>query len=193
MLRNTEASYGSVAKFLHWLMALWFLGAYLIITYLTWGHTEGLIPGLNYHKVVGFTILVPLVFRVIWRLTNPEPRLPDHMPRWQIRASRLSHLLLYFFMFAMPISGYLGNGGGVDYGIFHIPPFMRTGLALWIFDALGITSQQWDVFFDTFHYRIVGPYLFSTLIIAHASAAIFHHVVQKDNVLRRMLPGKPAE
>jgi cytochrome b561 len=193
MLKNTETSYGSVAKFLHWLMALWFLTAYLVITYLTWGHTEGLIPGLNYHKVVGFTILVPLIFRVIWRVTNPEPGLPAGMPRWQARVSRLSHFLLYFFMFAMPISGYLGNGGGVDYGVFQVPPFMRTNLALWIFDALGITPQQWDVFFDTFHYRIVGPYIFSSLIIAHASAAIFHHTVQKDNVLRRMLPGKLTE
>src|SRR5688572_6088300 len=113
MLRNTESSYGSFAKLLHWLMALWVLAAYLIIIYLTWEHTEGLIPGLNYHKVVGFTILIPLVFRVIWRLTNPEPKLPDTMPLWQRRVSRLSHLLLYFFMFAMPISGYLGNGGGV--------------------------------------------------------------------------------
>ena len=193
MLRNTETSYGSVAKFLHWLMALWVLAAYVVIIYLTWGHTEGLIPGLNYHKVVGFTVLVPLVFRVIWRVINPAPRLPPGMPRWQVRISRLSHLLLYFFMFAMPVSGYLGNGGGVDYGIFQIPPFMRTSLALWIFDALGITWQQWDVFFDTFHYRIVGPFIFSTLIIAHASAAIFHHVVQKDDVLRRMLHDKRAE
>jgi cytochrome b561 len=190
MLRNTETSYGSVAKFLHWLMALWFLTAYLVITYLTWGHTEGPIAGLNYHKVIGFTILIPFVFRVVWRLTNPEPKLPAGMPRWQARASRLSHFLLYFFMIAMPVSGYFGNFGGVDYGFFQVPPFARTGIANWIFTTFDITGQQWDVFFDTFHYRIVGPYVFSTLIIAHASAAFFHHVVQKDDVLKRMLPGK---
>lgn len=190
MLRNTEASYGSVARFLHWLMALWVLTAYLVITWLTWGHTEGLIPGLNYHKVVGFTILLPLAFRAAWRLTNPQPRLPATMPRWQVRLSQLSHFLLYFFMLAMPVSGYLGNFGGVDYGIFQVPPFRLTALARWIFATFAVTPEQWDYFFDTFHYRIVGPYIFSTLIVAHAGAAIYHHVVQKDDVLRRMLPGR---
>lgn len=190
MLRNTETSYGSVAKFLHWTMALWFLTAYVVIIYLTWDHTEGLIPGLNYHKVIGFTILVPLALRFAWRLRNPQPRLPATMPRWQKRVSHLSHFLLYFFMLAMPVTGYLGNGGGVDYGIFQVPPFMRTDLALWIFETFGITAQQWDVFFDTFHYRIVGPFVFSSLVILHAGAALYHHVVMKDEVLVRMLPAR---
>ncbi len=193
MLRNTETSYGSIAIFLHWLMVLWILTAWLVITWLTWGHTEGPIAGLNYHKVVGFTILPPLVFRVIWRLTNPQPKHPAGMPRWQVRASGISHFLLYFLLIAMPISGYFGNFGGVDYGIFKVPPFWQTGMASWIFDTFGITPEQWDVFFDSFHYRIVGPYILPTLIAAHAGAAIFHHAVQKDEVLRRMLSSKPAQ
>jgi cytochrome b561 len=188
MLQNTQSTYGSVAKMLHWTMALWFLTAYIVIIYLTWDHTEGLIPGLNYHKVVGFTILVPLVVRVVWRMRNPVPPLPIGMPQWQIIASKFSHSLLYILMFVMPITGYLGNGGGVDYGVFQVPPFMRTALAAQIFDALGITAQQWDVFFDTIHYRIVGPYVFSTLVVLHACAALFHHFLLKDNILRRMLP-----
>jgi cytochrome b561 len=164
--------------------------AYTVIIYLTWDHTEGLIPGLNYHKAIGFTILLPFVVRVVWRLINPEPRLPAGMPAWQVRASRLSHSLLYFLIVAMPVSGYLGNFGGVDYGFFQVPPFARTALAGWIFDTFGISGAEWDLFFDTFHYRIVGPYIFPTLVLVHAGAAIYHHVVKKDAVLMRMLPGK---
>lgn len=191
-MRNTATSYGSVAKFLHWLMVLWIFTAYLVITWLTWDHTEGLIPGLNYHKAIGFTILAPLAFRVAWRIANPPPALPAHTPRWQARASGFSHLLLYVLLFAMPISGYLGNFGGVDYGIFKVPPFWQTGMADWIFATFAVTPEQWDVFFDTFHYRVVGPYIFPAVILIHAGAAVFHHVVQKDDVLRRMLPGKEA-
>jgi cytochrome b561 len=187
-VRNTATSYGSVAKFLHWLMVLWIVTAYLVIIWLTWDHTEGLIPGLNYHKAIGFTILVPLVFRVAWRLVNPPPKLPEGLPRWQVRASHFSHFLLYFLLFAMPISGYFGNFVGVDYGIFKVPAFWQTDMANWIFETFGITPQQWDVFFDTFHYRIVGPYIFPVVILAHAGAAFYHHYVQKDDVLRRMLP-----
>jgi cytochrome b561 len=179
-----------MAKFLHWLMVLWIVTAYLVIIWLTWDHTEGLIPGLNYHKAIGFTILAPLVFRVAWRLVNPPPKLPDGLPRWQVRASHISHFLLYFLLFAMPISGYFGNFAGVDYGFFQVPAFWQTDMANWIFETFGITPQQWDVFFDTFHYRIVGPYVFPVVILVHAGAAFYHHYVQKDDVLRRMLPGK---
>ena len=193
MLRNTATSYGSVTRFLHWLMAAWIVTAYAVIIWLTWGHTEGLIPGLNYHKVIGFTILVPFIFRVVWRLCNPKPALPAGMPAWQARISRYTHFLLYFLMAAMPVSGYLGNLGGVDYGIFQIPPFARTEFASWIFSTFGITAQQWDIFFDSFHYRIVGPYLFPALVLVHAGAAIHHHLVHKDDVLRRMLPGKTVQ
>ncbi|HET8696190.1 MAG TPA: cytochrome b [Gammaproteobacteria bacterium] len=190
MARHTAAAYGSAAKFLHWLMAAWIVTAYAVIIWLTWDHTEGLIPGLNYHKVVGFTILVPFIVRVVWRLRSGAPALPHGMPRWQARLSRLTHLALYFLMIAMPVTGYLGNFGGVDYGIFRVPPFARTELARWIFATFGVTPEQWDVFFDTFHYRIVGPYIFPTVVALHVGAAVYHHVVLKDNVLRRMLPGK---
>jgi cytochrome b561 len=190
MLRNNASSYGSVAKFLHWLMAAWIVTAYVVIIYLTWGHTEGLIPGLNYHKAIGFTILLPFVIRVAWRLVNPAPALPPGMPPWQVRLSHISHFLLYFLMIAMPVTGYFGNFGGVDYGFFQVPPFARTGIAQWIFATFNITGEQWDLFFDTFHYRIVGPYIFPTVVAVHAGAAIYHHVVLKDDVLRRMLPRK---
>lgn len=188
MLRNTESSYGSVNKWLHWVMAIWFLLAYLVIYYLAWGHGDGPVPGLNYHKAVGFAILIPLVFRIYWRLTNPEPKLPAGMPDWQVRLSRLSHFLLYFFMISMPLSGYFGNGGGVDYGFIQIPGFSRTGLALWLVEVTGIPWPAWNTFFDGFHYGIVGPYVFWVLVAVHASAAVYHHVVQKDDVLTRMLP-----
>jgi cytochrome b561 len=190
MLRNTESTYGTVAKWLHWLIALWVLVAYVVILYLTGRTDERPPPGLNYHKVIGFTILIPVLLRIGWRAINPKPQLPSGMPRWQRWASHLSHFLLYFLLLAMPLSGYFGNGAGVDYGVFRIPSFRDTRIAAWIMDAFGITYAQLNDFFDTFHYGIVGPYVFWVLILGHAGAAIHHHVVQKDGVLTRMLPDK---
>lgn len=193
MLRNTDAAYGSVAKWLHWLMALWVLAAYTIILTLDWRYGgEGPMRGplINYHKAVGFSVLIPLAIRLFWRVTNAVPRHFDSMPAWQIQASRASHFLLYLFLIAMPVSGYLGNGTGVYYGDFHVTAFQDTSLAIWIFETFDITYQEFEVVFDTFHYRIVGPFVLSSLIVVHASAAIYHHAVLKDDVLRRMLPGK---
>jgi len=192
MLRNSDTTYGSVAKWLHWLIALWVLAAYLIIFYFKWAHTaDGPMRGpfISFHKGVGFSVLILAAIRVYWRVTNPVPKLLDSMPAWQANASRLSHFLLYFFLLAMPISGYIGNGTGVNYGIFQVTAFKDTFVGVWVLSTLGITYEQMDVPFDTFHYRIAGPFIFWVLILIHGSAAIYHHTVRKDNVLRRMLPG----
>ena len=193
MLRNTETTYGSVAKWLHWLTAFWVLTAYFIIYLLKWGYDgEGPMrsPLLTYHKAVGFSVLVLFAIRIFWRFTNPVPRHVDGLPAWQIRVSRISHFLLYFFLIAMPVSGWIGNTIGVSYGDFRVTPFRDTALAYWIFTTFDVTYEQWEVPFDTFHYRISGPFILWVLVLIHASAAMYHHAVLKDNVLRRMLPGK---
>lgn len=187
MRSDPATSYGSIARWLHWVMALWVFATCLTIYYLTWRSSEFPLPGLNYHKVLGFSLLVPLVMRVAWRIYNRVPELPDTMPNWQQRTSHLSHLSLYVLMFLMPISGYLGNGGGVDFGFFRVPAFGNTRLAQWTFDSLGITYAQWDVFFDRVHYGIVGPYVLTAFVFVHVAAALYHHFVQRDDVLRRML------
>lgn len=194
MLRNTESSYGSLAKWLHWLTALWFLAAYVIIYYLEWilDGAEQPLRGqiINYHKAVGFSVLIFFVVRVYWRVTNPNPKLPENMPAWQQTVSHLAHYLLYFFILAMPISGYIGNGSGIKYGIFKITPFKDTAFAGWLLDLLNVSYEQFEIPFDTFHYGIAGPYILTALIAMHAGAAIYHHIIEKDDVLIRMLPGK---
>ena len=110
------------------------------------------------------------------------------MPVWQVRVSHLSHFLLYFFLFAMPISGYIGNTAGVSYGIFQVTPFRDTLTGQWIMATLDVPYEQLEIPFDTFHYRISGPYIVWLLVLVHVSAALYHHAVLKDEVLRRMLP-----
>lgn len=189
MLRNTETHYGSVAKWLHWIMALWVAAAYAVIEYGLAQHTgEGPTPLLNTHRAIGLSSLVPLSIRIYWRLTNPVPKHPEGMAKWQLRASRLSHFLLYFFLISMPITGYIGSGGGVRFGLFQVPAFRRTGLGSWIMETFELSRQQLEAPFDFYHYHLVGPYILLPLILLHAGAAVYHHYVQKDDVLRRMLP-----
>lgn len=193
MIRNTETNYGSVAKWLHWLTALWVLAAYLLALYLNYViHNEGpqRSPVIRFHKAFGFSVLIFFALRIWWRAKNPIPKLPESMPKWQIKASHASHFCLYALLIAMPLSGYLGNGSGVDYGIFAIPGFQYTGFGIWIMDLLGVTYEQWEVPFDFFHYRIAGPFLFWMIVAVHAGAGLYHHFIEKDDVLKRMLPEK---
>lgn len=193
MIRNTETSYGSIAKWLHWLTAIWVLVAYVLVVYLDWVlNNEGPMrsPLIRLHKAIGFSVLIFFALRIWWRATNPTPRLPDSMPKWQIQASHVSHFLLYLFLIAMPLSGYIGNSSGVSYGFFAVPPFKDTALGIWLVDLFGTTYEEFEVPFDVFHYKIAGPFIFWVIIVAHASAAVYHHYVEKDDVLKRMLPGK---
>ena len=192
MLRNSGTSYGSVAKWLHWIIAALVVTAYLIIESFHWifgGEGSMRSPLISSHKAVGFSVLVFMVLRLIWRVTNPPPGLPKSMPVWQVRTSHLSHFLLYFFLFAMPISGYVGNTSGVSYGIFQITPFKDTLVGQWALATLDIPYEQLEVPFDTFHYRVSGPFIVWVLVLVHVSAALYHHAVLKDEVLERMLPG----
>lgn len=192
MIKNTTSRYGSVAKWLHWLTALLFLLAYVSIYYLHWvldGEGPLRTPVIRFHKAIGFSVLVFFFLRVFWRATNPQPALPNTMSAWQIKASHVTHFLLFFFLLAMPLSGYFGNGSGVGYGFFSITAFKNSGFGIWIMDLLNVTYEQWEVPFDYFHYQIAGPLVLWMLIVVHAGAAIYHHVIHKDDVLKRMLPG----
>jgi cytochrome b561 len=62
-------------------------------------------------------------------------------------------------------------------------------MGMWLLSVLDMPYDRFEVPFDSFHYRIAGPYLFWVVIAVHAGAALYHHYVGKDNVLRRMLPG----
>jgi len=191
MKRNTEISYGSVAKWLHWITALLVLAAYLLVMYLDiFWDGEGPLrsPIIRTHKAIGASILIFVVLRLWWRAKNPSPKLPESMPKWQVLASHVSHFSLYALLIAMPITGYMGNGSGVSFGIFAIPGFGKTAIGNWVLDLLGLTFEQWEVPFDLFHYYIVGPYVLWVIIAAHAGAALYHHYVEKDDVLKRMLP-----
>ena len=191
MIKNTESTYGSVAKWLHWLTALLILLAYLAVLYLEYVlHGEGPMrsPLIRLHKAIGASVILFFVLRLWWRAINPHPKMPVSMPNWQVYASNATHFALYALLLAMPLSGYLGNRNGVDFYFFSIPGFSSTGLGSWLMNLLGVTFEQWEVPFDYFHYEIAGPFLFWMIIAVHASAAIYHHYIEKDDVLKRMLP-----
>ena len=191
MIKNTQSTYGSVAKWLHWLTALWIFASYFSILYLEWVYDgKGPMRGifLRYHKGIGFSVLIFVILRLYWRFTNPSPKLPTSMPKWQIGASHLSHFLLYFLLLAMPLSGYIGNSNGVDYVLFKVTPFKDTGIGIWLMSLFDMPYEQFEVGFDNFHYKIAGPYIFWVVIAVHAFAGLYHHYIEKDDVMKRMLP-----
>ncbi len=174
MIKNTISSYGAVSKFLHWLIAI------LIICMLVFGYFLGDVPksyqGLAYdtHKLIGLTILSLMLLRLLWALTNTKPTVPGARA-WERFSERGVHFLLYLTIICMPIAGWIGSvaagypphAGSVN---FNLPIEKSKPLSDAAFDMHG-----------TLALIIIG------LLSIHVLAALYHHFVKKDNVLRRMV------
>ncbi len=171
--------YTRPAVLLHWLIAL------LIISAFGLGLTMVDIPGLtptklkyfSWHKWLGVTVLALVCVRLLWRLTHQAPAYPAHMPGWQQSAAHGLHLALYALMFAIPVSGYfysLAAGVPVVYlGVVPLPVLMAANPDL---KHLLRTTHYW---------------LNMSLLAAfslHVLAALKHQFIDRDNILKRMLP-----
>lgn len=178
-LRNDAHRWGTIPQLLHWLIVLLILVQGTIgLIMVQLPKTPSVFGIFNLHKSIGLTILALVVLRFAWRLFDGRPpHLP--MPRWQRRTVTVTHGALYVLLFAVPLSGWLFDSStGLRplywWGWLHIPSL--TG---------GPLPHLRDAF-ATLHAT-----LFWTLIavtVLHAAAALRHHVVDRDDTLRRMLP-----
>ena len=182
MLRNDETRYGSVAQVLHWLIA-----ALVVVMFGLGWYMAGLPLGQHkfdmyqLHKSVGITILALAAVRLLWRLFNPAPPLPASMPSWERTAARVSHALLYLMLFAQPLIGFLQSNAAnfpvVWWGVVRLPPLIGTD------EPLAETLLEGHVW---------NSRLLLALVLIHAAAALRHHFLLRDDVLRRMLPSAPS-
>ena len=173
-LKNTSVTYGGVSKFLHWLIFLCILGL-LIMGYLMDGITDKPLRAMvvNMHKLVGLVVLMLVMLRIVWSLLNVKPGLSLATPRSEQWAERTVHYLLYAVMLIMPISGWVMAST-------KRPPLLgRISLGLPVPQSKALR----DVAFD-FHYWVAIAII--VLVSAHVLAALYHHYVKKDDVLRRM-------
>jgi cytochrome b561 len=178
MNASHEKKYTGVAILLHWLIAL------LIVCAFTMGLVMTSIPGLtptklkyfSWHKWLGVTVLGLACLRLLWRLFHPAPPYPASMPRWQIGAAHLLHLLLYVLIFAVPISGYfysLAAGVPVVYlGLFPLPVLIDPNPG--IKDILKLTHS-------TLNWVLLG------CVCLHVLAALKHQFIDRDTILKRMM------
>jgi cytochrome b561 len=174
-ITNSKTRFGVVAISLHWIVAI------LIIGLLAEGLYMVSLP-INleklklygWHKEFGFLVLFLAIFRIIWRLSNQMPEL--ELPWLEKLAARSMHWAFYIFMFAMPITGWLITSSAAlpasFFGLFTLPNLVAA-------------NEHNRLLFQWVHEWLA--YALIAAIALHTAAALKHHFINKDDILRRML------
>ena len=167
---------GSIA--LHWAMLLLFIAVYGSIE-LRGLFDKGSVPReamKSLHFMLGLLVLGLVWLRIALRLVYPAPAIKPAPPAWQNLAAKLTHLALYALMIGMPLLGWLvlsAAGKPVPFFGLELPALLGANKDL--------SHQLKEV-------HEFGGSLGYFLIAAHAGASLFHHYIQRDNTLQRMLP-----
>jgi cytochrome b561 len=169
----TFERYTRTAIALHWLTFMLIACGFALAVYMVDLPLSP--PKLKYfswHKWIGVTVFMLALTRVAWRLTHRAPALPASIPVWQRRAAGALHILLYAL-----VTGWLySSAAGVPtvyLGLIQFPDLITKDKAL---------AEQLKWIHVTLNYTLL------TLVILHAAAALQHHFVERDDILRRMLP-----
>jgi cytochrome b561 len=178
MIRNTTTGWGSVSRWLHWILALAIIG---MIGFGWWvNHVPARPDRFFYrsiHADIGYVVLLLMVLRLAWRAANPTPALPAESRPWQRIAAGISHGALYLATILVGMLGWAHSGAHTpDYsgffGLFHVPQF---------------TSPDREAARAYEDRHILFAYVLLALIVVHVAAAAWHHYIRRDRVAVRMV------
>lgn len=180
MNKNKDVThYSTGSKVLHWLIALIVI-VMLSFSFFLQDIAKPIQPtAYMIHKSLGLTVLALMIIRIVWINHAGRPDLPATVPTWEKIFSRVVQYSMYVFLIAMPVCGWIlsvtANRIPVYFGLVKVP---IPGLA---------PNEAVSHFFSQCHTTIA--WILIVLITLHIAGAVKHYLIDKDNVLQRMLPG----
>jgi cytochrome b561 len=173
-----------VAKWLHWLIGI------IVVVMLLGGQTLESLPLsereqiIMVHSGLGTLVLLLMIVRWYWRLNHPVPGPTAAMSPLQTRLAEWMHWGLYVLLVLQPLFG-------IAQAMF-IPDYSIVAFGVIDYSAMAGGNAELARVFHVLH--SLNALIISALVIGHIGAALYHHFVQKDDVLRRMWPGgKPTQ
>lgn len=183
--------YTTLAIILHWLIALAIIlqlisGLWMVRAINVQGFKQIAYNFYQYHKAVGLIVLILSLIRLVWRIGHRPPPLPDHMTKWEKLIADMTHKSFYFFMIFIPLLGWAMVSTS-PYGL----PTIIFGLFEWphiSFLTNLDNSLELNKIFENGHEYL--SYLMAILLIGHVAAALKHQFIDKDDLIKRMIPTK---
>lgn len=186
-LANTRHAYGGVAKTVHWLVAV------MILALIPLGIVANALPAdtsdqialkarlFTIHKTIGVTLFFLALARILWAVTQPRPAALHPDRRVETAAATAAHWILYASLILVPLSGWAHHAASTGFA----PIWWPFGQSL---PFLPEDPELAEVFAGL---HIVFERVLAITILLHVAAALKHHWWDRDDTLRRMLPGQP--
>jgi cytochrome b561 len=175
-MSTQRRQFAALSRLLHWMMAA------MVLTML--GIGVAMVASLaNYHvlmsihRPLGIAILILVIVRFVNRLLNQPPPFPASMSRAERLAATVSELTMYGLMFALPLVGWGMLSAArypiVLYGSLHLPFILPH-------DAMLYAALR--------KAHTILACVFFVMFIAHFGAILFHTLIVRDGILKRMAP-----
>ncbi|HIC7213584.1 cytochrome b [Burkholderia stabilis] len=167
------ARYDRLSRAMHWIFAaiiLYTMVAGISLHFITYPAIWRFVSTLNMSLASCLIVLFPL--RYLWSFFRQAPPEIRSIPKAQRAIAHLAHSLIYALVAFVLLSGYMmvPDGYWLFWTIFVKTPF-----------SAGPVTEHW------FALHKVACYTLAALVAAHVGAALKHHFVSKNDVLKRML------
>ena len=181
-LANTATRYGSITKTFHWLTALLILALIptgIIANGMPFDTPEDLADKarlFSIHKTLGVTLFTVAVLRIVWALTQPKPAPLHPDRRGEQFLAATAHWLLYGSLILVPLSGWIHHAATEGFAPILWPfgqdlPFVPKSETI-----AGITASL----------HIIFERVLVVALLLHIAGALKHHLLDRDNTLKRM-------
>lgn len=170
--------YSPLEQAFHWLTAVVVLVAFL---YGPGGSEQRVYSAARdfdrqLHETLGLAVFALTALRLAWRFFDARPEGPPVAP-WMRLAAKAMQALLYLLLFALPVTAV--TGAWLEGHPLTLLAGAKLGPFLAESHGLGATIARVHTWLGDAILWLAG---------LHALAALYHHFVLKDRVLRSMLP-----
>jgi cytochrome b561 len=182
-MRSASATRHSPATMiLHWTSALAIVLAVAAIYYRDVTDDRSLrILLMTWHRQLGLFVLIALVLRLAARHFFGFANQTSRMTGLMRGAAATTHLALYALLIALPILGLAATSAkGISLRLFGLVPLPD------------LTAADPDVADTLLNYHMWAAWVLFALVAVHAGAALWHHLIVRDGVLRAMWPRTAA-
>lgn len=176
MAATDKAGYSAAAKLLHWLIAILVAAQFVVAWFMPHISRNTKVEGLvSLHFTLGVVILVVMLVRGVQRLRSPVPLEMPGSPAWEQAAAHWTHIAIYVLLIVGPVLGWAAASA-------RSLPIVMFGARL---PDIAAPRARWGLLAGDVHTWLMWALL--ALVALHALAALYHHFVRHDRVLRRML------